>query len=307
LIANRSLRKTEPFAPKFAKQLLVHNIRINGLKAILYCYGVSASRYIEYSAAIVFLSRRALQNSTIVEVGCGHSILPSFWQRLGVTVLVVDRNRDALKWQSKKGSQVAKESLSVVLADMRYLPFVKGAFDEASCISAIEHIPGDGDSKAAFEIGRILRDDCLFALSFPLSSRSQSHVEDHWASYIPPAIQNLFGLVLPTVLKKLKVDRTCSYFERFYSREDVMNRIVNPSRCVQEDYVALKSGSTIKFVHQKMVPTGVFTLLEYFVAKFMSVDGNIKTADAIILKLKKKCEAEFLKTQPPSFGSIVEL
>jgi len=307
LTANTSPRKTGALSPKLAKQFLVHNIRVNGLRAVLYCFGVSASRYIEYSAAIAFLSRRPFLNSNMVELGCGHSILPSFWQRLGAIVFVVDRNLDALTWQRKKGSQAAKEPVNVVLADIRYLPFAEGTFDRASCISAIEHVPNDGDSRGAFEIGRVLKGDGLVAISFPLSSKSQSHVQSHWASYIPSPMQSLFGFVLPAVLKKFNVDRTSSYFERFYSREDVINRIVNPSRCLLEDSIALESGPTIKFVHQKMVPTGVFTLLEYFLAKFMSVDENIKAADAIILKLRKKRESECLKTHTSRSGSTFAL
>ena len=288
MTGQRLLRKTGPFEPKLAKQLLVHNIWINGLRAAVYCYGLSASRYIEYSAALVFLSRGPVQSREMAEVGCGHSLLPSFWQRLGANVLVVDRNRDALKWQNAKGSKAARGSLSALLADMRYLPFVDAAFDEVSCVSAIEHIPDDGDSTAAFEIGRILRYDGLFVVSFPLSSGSQTYVQNHWASYVPPLMQSLFGFVLPTILRKLQVDRTRSYFERFYSCEDKVKRIVKPSMCLEEDYTALESGKAVKFVHQRLLPTGVFTLLEYVIAKTMRADKELGNADAIILKLRKK-------------------
>jgi SAM-dependent methyltransferase len=280
--------KVQPSTHRLAEQLLVHNIRINGLKALVYCYGLSASRYVEYAAAFAFLSRSVRQNDTIVEVGCGHSIHPSFWQRLGLDVLIVDTNRDALKWQRGKDNEMANTSFSAVLADMRYLPFGEGSIDGASCISAIEHISDDGDVKAAFEIGRILKDDGVCIVSFPLSSRYRSHFQRHWAAGIPPLMQSLFGFCLPIILRKLRVDRTGSYFERFYSHEDIMKRIVNPSKCVEEDHLALESGKTIKFLHQKIVPTGVFTLLEYFLAKFITVDKNVKGADAIILKLRKQ-------------------
>ncbi|MBE3115718.1 hypothetical protein IMZ68_00795 [Candidatus Bathyarchaeota archaeon] len=93
-------------------------------------------------------------------------------------------------------------------------------------------------------------------------------------------------------MKKLHVDRTGTYFERSYSCQGMMKRIVNPSGCIAEDYFTLKSGQTIKFVHGKIVPTGVFTMLEYLIAKFISVDKNVQDADAIMLKLRKFCKKE---------------
>jgi ubiquinone/menaquinone biosynthesis C-methylase UbiE len=288
LTIDRVTSKTQPSARRLSEQLFLHNIRLNGLKALVYCYGLSASRYIEYTAAFAFFSRSVKQNDTIAEVGCGHSILPSFWQRLGIGVLVVDTNQDALKWQREKCGKTSDTSFSAVLADLRYLPFREESLDGASCISAIEHIPGDDDKKAAFEIGRIVKDDGVCVVSFPLSSKSHSHFQSHWAAGIPPLLQSLFGSCLPAILRKLNVDRTHSYCERFYSREDVIKRIVNPSGCVKEDYLELESSRTVKFLHRRIIPTGVFTPLEYFLAKFIAVGEKVKSADAIILKMRKQ-------------------
>ncbi len=272
---------------KLAEQLLVHNIQINGLKTLLYCNGLSASRYIEYAAVFTFLSQNIKQNSLIVEVGCGHSILPSFWQRSGINVVVVDRNKDALKWQIEKNKAVTGSFLSAVLADMRFLPFKEGSIGNVSCVSAIEHIPEEGDCEAAFEIGRILKNDGVGVLSFPFSSNATSQSQHHWATGIPPLMRSLFGFCLPTILEKFHVDRTGTYFERAYSHGEMKKRIINSSKGIEEDYFTLVSGQTIKFVHGKIVPTGVFTVLEYFIAKFISVDKNVHDADAIMLKLRK--------------------
>jgi len=51
---------------KVARNLLVHCINVNGLKAVLYCYGLSASRYIEYAYALQFLLPEVKQGDRIL-------------------------------------------------------------------------------------------------------------------------------------------------------------------------------------------------------------------------------------------------
>jgi len=258
---------------------------VNGLKAVIYCFGMSASRYIEYSVALKFLSPKSGQ--FFLEVGCGHSILPTFWQKLGMETLVLDTNRNALRWQARKSKEMAVTTNVAFLGDARYLPFKDRSIDAVSCISTIEHIPGDDDTKTASEIGRVLKDDGICIMSLPLSQRRESYIRRNWAVGIPPLMQRALTSFLPTILSKFNVDRTCSYFERFFSQEDLDKRIIRPSQCIKEDYLTIRSGRTIKIVHQKIIPTGVLTILEYLVAKFLTTSKQTKNADAIIMKLKK--------------------
>lgn len=48
-------------------------------------------------------------------------------------------------------------ALDVRVADARALPFPDRSFDACTCVSVIEHVPGDGDSRAMAEIWRVLR------------------------------------------------------------------------------------------------------------------------------------------------------
>jgi hypothetical protein len=120
-----------------------------------------------------------------------------------------------------------------------------------------------------------------------MSPDSKGYAKNHWAADIPQLLQRLFRPCLPTILMKFKVDRTCHYFERFFSQEDISQRIVCPSKCVRREYFTLKSGNLVKFVHQRLVPTGFLALLEFLIARFLAVSRQIRGADAIILKLEK--------------------
>lgn len=277
---------------KMAKQLFLHNIRINGVKAVIYSYGLSDSRYAEYAGAVGFLSRETGKAETVLEIGCGHSILPTFWQRLGIEVIVLDTSRMALRWQKIKGNKIAERAVEAVLADMQYLPFRHESIMRLSCISALEHVPSNGDIGSASEIGRILKVNGISVISVPLTTRNEGCCIRHWGGEIPPLIQSLLHFCLPVVFRALRVDRTSSYFERLFSLEDVCKRIVIPSKCKEEDYFVLKSGSVAKALHEKILPQGSLTILEYLVARFLQIGRGITAPGAIIIELKKHRHGE---------------
>lgn len=274
---------------KISKQLFCHNFLVNRFKAILYCYGLSTSRYIEYSIALSFLLVEIKRKSSVVlDVGCGHSVFPTFLQKLGLNVIVVDSNNEALKWQMKKSLELNGSSVKTVLADMQCLPFKDQSIPNLSCISAIEHIPKNGDIEAASEAGRVLMDKGTFVVSFPLSSQKQSRCITNPTSGVPTSLRRVFKVALPTIFKKFNVDRGSTYFERLFSSKDVYKRVVSPSHCQEECNLTLRSSKTVKFIHQRLFPTGTLTLLEYFLVNFMEIGENLEGDDAAILKLKKR-------------------
>jgi len=131
-------------------------MHVNGSKAVVYGSGLSASRYIEYASALAFLSPVVRVGDAILEIGGGHSILPTFWQKLKIRTIVLDTNRNALKWQVGKSKELTGTIVDTVMANMRYLPFRDQSIIGVSCISALEHIPDRGDMETASEIGRTL-------------------------------------------------------------------------------------------------------------------------------------------------------
>jgi SAM-dependent methyltransferase len=202
-------------------------------------------------------------------------------------VVALDISQDALKWQMHKSRGTLGKSLHAVLADGRNLPFKDGSISVVSCISAIEHIPGNGDIQAAREMGRVLEPNGLCIVSFPLSTRIISYSKREWTAEIPPLIKRFSKFFLPMILIKFKVDRTLSYFERFYGLKDVQKRIIASSCCIKEDYLALKSGWFVKFLYERIFPTGVFTPLEFVMARFLTVSKCTQDIEAVILKIRK--------------------
>lgn len=267
--------------------LLVHNLHLRGLSATIYCFGLSASRYIEYASALAFLSSDLHSDDVILEIGCGHSILPTLWKRLNFQVIVVDVSQNALKWQANKSKEDTNKSLHAVLADGKNLPFRDDVVSAISCISTIEHFPNDADIQAAYEIGRVLKPNGSCVISFSLSPYTKSYSKKDWVAEIPPLIKRFLKLFLPSLFERLSVDRTSSYFERFYNLEDVRKRITKPSRCSVENHFTLRSGRVNKFIYEKIIPTGVLTPLEYLMARFLTVSKHVKDAGAIVLKLRK--------------------
>jgi SAM-dependent methyltransferase len=272
---------------RMSKQLFLHNIRINGLKAIIYSYGLSASRYAEYASAVGFLSREVGKTEKVLEIGCGHSILPTFWQRLGIEVIALDTNPLALKWQRTKGSKITGRAVEAVLADMRYLPFRHESIMRLSCISTLEHVPSNGDTGCASEIGRVLNVNGISVISVPLTIHRESCCISHLGGDIPPLIQGLLHFCLPAVLRMLRVDRTNCYFERLFSLEDVCKRIVIPSKCKEENHFMLGSGSAAKALHERILPPGSLTVLEYLIARFLQTSRGVIAPGGIIIELRK--------------------
>jgi len=270
------------------KQLFIHNLHVNGIGAFIYCFGLSASRYIEYSKAVEFLLSEAKLDNVILELGCGYSILPSFWQKKGMEIIILDLNRKSLKWQIKKNKKIINKAPNAILADMRYIPLKERSISKISCISAIEHIPGNGDIKTALEIERILKKDGVCVISFPLSSSSRGRIECHWTIGIPPIMQKIFKICLPTILSALNVNRGRAYCERFFSEKDMYRRIIDPLKCTKEDHLTLRSGRIVKLIHKKIIPTGVLTIFDYIIEKFLKTSKQTKNADAIVLKLKRR-------------------
>ena len=202
----------------------------------------------------------------MLDLGCGHSVFPILCQNHLSEIVALDQNASALKWQNRKDTK-GKRGLHTVLADMRQSPFKNRSINAVSSVSAIEHIPGDGDIKAASEIGRVLKTGGICLISFPLSKLGRSVVKEKWTVGVPRVIHRLFGFCFSSILSRLHVDRTTAYFERQYPEKDVGNRLIRRSACQSEDCFRLRSTSLVKVIHQKIVSTGVISVLEYALAR----------------------------------------
>jgi SAM-dependent methyltransferase len=271
-------------------KLFAHNIEINGLRAIIYPFNLTASRYVEYSAAINFAGNLK-PNGLVLEVGCGHSILPTLWQKLGAKVIAVDINRKALKRQLEKSKIISvkyrDEPIEPVVASIKNLPF-KSVFSLISCISAIEHVPHEGDIMAIKELGMILETNGLIITSFPLSPFKNSYTQSNPSVGIPFLFGALFKPILFTIYSMFRVDRTASYFERNYSIDDVQHRIITPSNCKLEEFFAFRNPRIMKLIHGRIIPIGISSAIEYLLSRTFTIKcKSMLNMDAVVIKLRK--------------------
>jgi ubiquinone/menaquinone biosynthesis C-methylase UbiE len=146
---------------RYDNELLLHNIKINGLKALIYCYGLGDNRYVEYSLALDHLCRGFRGgNDYVLDIGSGHSIFPTFLvQNFGSIPVILDTNPKALKWQIQKSTKITNKNSKIfaVKGSATNLPFKDETFAFISCISVIEHLPGNLDVASSKEIGRVLK------------------------------------------------------------------------------------------------------------------------------------------------------
>lgn len=270
-------------------KLVKHNIHLHGYKSLIYCYGLGAPRFVEYVTASRFLAGERVKK--ILDVGCGHSLLPSLLADRGFKVVAVDINERSVAWQGNKSKQ---NLFGTVVADGLNLPFNDGSFSVVISISAIEHLENEGDMRMMKEIFRVLEDGGICILSTGLSPRGGQTRDPLFG--IPAWPRYLLGTeLLHRIMRKLGVDRGDGYFERFYSREDILTRLIEPSGCSLEEYVMYWDwiGDKVLF---RILPNSFLSIVELFLAK-VSYHTSRKPTNrgGIILKLRKGSDTNYLE------------
>jgi len=109
--------------------------------------------------------------------------------------------------------------MAIKVEDGRHLSYADGHFDKVYSVSVIEHIPGDGDSDCARELGRVLAPggSCLITVPFWHTSKDVYRKPDFYWSATSGTEKD--GLV---------------FFQRRYSAEDLRRRLIEPSGLVAE-------------------------------------------------------------------------
>ena len=125
----------------------------------------AGSRTIEYP--FLFKNLIKLQNSRILDVGCGGTNLPTELASLGFEVYGIDTRKYLVK----------HPNVFFIQADMRKSPFKNDCFDIVTAISTVEHIgtreygniskDAKGDRKGMKEIARTLKAEGVLLLTAP--------------------------------------------------------------------------------------------------------------------------------------------
>lgn len=146
--------------------------------------GVGWSRIIEYAYAAEGLRPQAGQK--LLDIGTGkHSIFP-LWcaAEYGTEVVMTDLTDDvrAQERRLRRLSDVAARC-RIELQDATDLSYPDKAFDLVSAVSTIEHIPGDGASRAVREFHRVLRPGGRCALTVPFAPDGHREVHRRRRAY----------------------------------------------------------------------------------------------------------------------------
>jgi SAM-dependent methyltransferase len=253
--------------------ILIFNTKVNGFLAFLYSFGLGNARFYVYTFILNTYSN-SFKDGLVLDIGCGHSILPLLIKRFGFQVISLDTSKDALKWQ-------AKRNVRAVLASAEKLPFKEGAFHAVTAISSLEHIHKDGDKKAMEEIGRVLKTGGIAIVDVPfVCGKKERIIKDHLYG-IPTFMRFFPKRFFEVIFKKFRVDK--GDVLRQYNFECVSKRLIAPSKCVLEEQIVF--GSEEASIIYKIIPMATLAILEYLMAK------RVKTfpeEGGIVLKLRKE-------------------
>ncbi len=117
------------------------------------------TRTVEYPLALAWLDPRA--GDTLLDVGAGDGPFPLACACRGARVLALDRARRldgarwAARWHARRGA--CRGAVVDLRADAGAIPLADASVQLACSVSALEHVPGDGDIAAMTELARVLR------------------------------------------------------------------------------------------------------------------------------------------------------
>lgn len=266
--------------------LLAANLRLNGLKALIYAFGLADCRYVEYGATLDFLTD-VKRDDLVLDIGCGHSLLPSIMKKKA-SIVCLDLNSEALIWQRGKNSR-DEVGLETVRSRGDILPYKNNTFAAVISISAIEHFTGNGDILAMKEIARVLRPGGVCIITVPLSEHNREVTD--WMDGIPGLYRRILGKrLLIKALNLFNIDRDTSYFARHYSFEIACQRLVESSGLERDSLETFGGGpvrALFRFIHRELIPQSTFMPLEYISAKTIKVVNSDEFLGGLIIKLRK--------------------
>ncbi len=176
--------------------------------------GVDIFRNFEYGIPLKWLSEKLNKHSKILDIGSSSTIWPVLLlQKFGCQVYATDIDITHLENQKHYLYNVGKldemgKSFIVENQDATNMTYEDNKFDVVCSISAIEHIPAEGDIRAVEEAERVLKPGGIFILTAPFSSKFGESTTDHYhhgyeKRYDLNAIENRFSSAHGLVRDKL--------------------------------------------------------------------------------------------------------
>ncbi len=147
--------------------------------------GVDLFRCFEY--ALTWRFGDFSEDDTVLDLGSGGSVWPTFLLAFGCRVVATDLEIDNLRPQEALLGRLQRDeypgTLTCRCADATQLPDPDGSFTRITAISSIEHIPGDGDLVAVGEFARVLRPGGRAVITAPYSREFTEGFADYYGGY----------------------------------------------------------------------------------------------------------------------------
>jgi len=112
---------------------------------------------------------KRVENSLVLDLGCGHGRDTQFFNELGLTCFGIDFSKGMLGLSKDKGR--------LVRASVEYVPFRNECFDALWCCSVMRYLGTDGISRSMCEANRVLKQGGLFWLSLEYGSESRTEIK----------------------------------------------------------------------------------------------------------------------------------
>lgn len=155
-------------------------------------------RRYEYAWALAQI--RFIPGLKTLDVGSLYTFVPKYLAKRGLAVTSIDIDSTFVEMQKKQAAELA-HPYDVQLQDVRRTSFADAVFDQVLMISMIEHIPGNGDTRAMREMYRIVKPGGLVVITAPYD-----HIWAHEDTGIRPN----------------------AYLQRYYSVQSAIERLIQP-------------------------------------------------------------------------------
>lgn len=158
-----------------ALRCLRYEVALNGWRVLKETINdFSLWRLIEYPWCTRALDLR--RGDLVLDIGTGTATFPQMLAREGVNTVVLELDRERVRWQRRKAEAAARPgdgAVYPVVADATALPIKDGAARRLSAISSLEHIPDD--KAVGRELGRVLARGGVAVITIPYTRQGRSH------------------------------------------------------------------------------------------------------------------------------------
>jgi ubiquinone/menaquinone biosynthesis C-methylase UbiE len=172
---------------------------------------VSIVRYFEYDFVLRSFSAVSLSGNKILDISSPYLFGFYLASSFGGEYNYINPDKTDLSLVKKYSSNLKfTMEYSADSADATKLSFPDNSFSHIISISVIEHINGDGDSKAIKEMWRVLRPNGILILTFPVAKTFEEEFSD----------KDTYGLNDEQVKEKF-------FFQHLYDETSIKNRLLD--------------------------------------------------------------------------------